>query len=104
MSKNNVKNAKKPLEKFKSKINELDANGRKWIGYDGLLNMETFALITMFFMIFFNAYLSAGFSLIIALIKCYTDKKKGHLNEKHDIMCAGIGIVFGCIIGLALAI
>jgi hypothetical protein len=95
---------RKLAEKLNLMINELDANGRKWIGYDGLLNMETFALTTLFFMIFFKAYFAAGFSLIMVLIKCYTDKKKGHFNEKHDLICAGIGIVFGCIIGLALAL
>jgi len=101
MSKHSIKNLTKKLNQ---KINELDTNGRKWIGFDGLLNMETFALTTLFFMIFFKAYISAGISLLFSIVKCYTDYKKGSSNEKHDLICAGIGIVFGCIIGLALAI
>lgn len=91
-------------KKLNCKINELDANGRKWIGYDGLLNMETFALITLFFMIFLKPFLSSLISLVIGLVKCYNDYKNGHKNEKHDLICIGIGIIFGCIIGIALAI
>ena len=87
---------------FNQKINELDKSGRKWIGFDGLLNMETFALATIFFMIFLPVVFSVGITIVIALAKCLCDNKKGHLNEKHDLICAAIGIIFGCILGLAI--
>ena len=92
----------KLVESFNQKINELDGAGRKWIGFDGLLNMETFALVTIFFMIFLPAVFSVSVTIVIALIKSLCDKKKGHLNEKHDFLCAAIGIIFGCILGLAI--
>lgn len=95
------KNSPKKKITFSQKLNELDATGRKWIGYDGLLNMETFALVAIFFMIFMPTAISAGVTFLLALAKCYCDKKKSHVNEKHDLICAGIGIIFGCIIGLA---
>lgn len=95
------KKLSKEKKTFSQKINDLDATGRKWIGYDGLLNMETFALVAIFFMIFVPTVVSAGVTFLLALAKCYCDKKRGHANEKHDLICAGIGIIFGCIIGLA---
>ena len=98
MSKKSLKNK----ETFSQKINDLDAKGRKWIGYDGLLNMETFALVAIFFMIFVPTIVSAGITFVLACLKCYCDNKRGHVNEKHDLICAGIGIIFGCIIGIAI--
>ena len=95
------KKSQKKKSAFSQKINEIDAIGRKWIGYDGLLNMETFALVAIFFMIFMPTFVSAGVTFLLALAKCYCDKKKGNANEKHDLICSGIGIIFGCIIGLA---
>ena len=94
-------NLEKKKTTLSQKINELDATGRKWIGYDGLLNMETFALVAIFFMIFMPTFVSASVTFLLALAKCYCDRKKGHANEKHDLICAGIGIIFGCILGLA---
>jgi hypothetical protein len=95
------KKLSKKKSTFSQKINEIDAIGRKWIGYDGLLNMETFALVAIFFMIFMPTAVSAGVTFLLALAKCYCDKKRGHVNEKHDLICAGIGIIFGRILGLA---
>lgn len=95
-------NSSKKKSAFSQKINELDATGRKWIGYDGLLNMETFALVAIFFMIFMPTFVSGGVAFLLAIAKCYCDKKRGHSNEKHDLICAGIGIIFGCILGFAL--
>lgn len=95
------KKLSKTKSTFSQKINEIDATGRKWIGYDGLLNMETFALVAIFFMIFMPTFVSAGVTFLLAIAKCYCDKKRGHENEKHDLICAGIGIIFGCILGLA---
>lgn len=96
------KNSLKKKSVLSQKINDLDALGRKWIGYDGLLNMETFALVAILFMIFMPIFVSAGVTFLLALVKCYCDRKQGHANEKHDLICAGIGIIFWCILGFAL--
>ena len=96
------KKLSKTKSTFSQKINEIDATGRKWIGYDGLLNMETFALVAIIFMIFMPTFVSAAVTFLLAIAKCYCDKKRGHSNEKHDLICAGIGIIFGCILGFAL--
>lgn len=96
------KNSLKKKSVFSQKINEIDVVGRKWIGYDGLLNMETFALVAILLMIFMPIFVSAAVTFLFALVKCYCDRKQGHANEKHDLICAGIGIIFGCILGFAL--
>jgi len=96
------KNLLKKESAISKKINEIDAVGRKWIGYDGLLNMETFALVAILLMTFMPIFVSAAVTFLLALAKCYCDRKHGHTNEKHDLICAGIGIIFGCILGFAL--
>ena len=93
---------KKVFNYVNNLINKLDEAGKKWIGFDGLLNMESFALITIVFMVFAPTVLSVCISLLFALAKCYYDKKSSHTKEYHDLICAAIGIIFGCIIGIAL--
>ena len=89
-------------EKIKQIIIELDKKGRKWIGIDGLLNMETSVLLTIFFMIFLKPILSVIVSFILVFAKCFFDKTIGSINEKHDLLCAAIGVVFGCLLAIGL--
>lgn len=77
--------------------------GLEWLGTDGLLNMETSALLTIFFMIFFPICWSMMFSAIVVLGKCLLDKSRGHQNEMHDFICALIGVLVGAILGTAHA-
>ena len=86
------------FQKIWNFILDLDRKGKKWIGTDGLLNMETSALITLFLFIFFPIFWSMLFSLIILLVKCLLDMNKGHDNEEHDLICGGIGIIIMSII------
>lgn len=83
-------------------IVDLDKKGKKWIGIDGFLNMETSALITLVLMIFFPICWSMLFGFIIVLVKCLLDKSKGHEDEEHDLICAAIGVIIGATIGLMI--
>lgn len=99
MSKNLFHNL---IEKIEKAIIEFDKKGRKWIGVDGVLNMETSALLTIFLMIFFKPLLSVIISFILVCAKCFFDKSRGSVNEKHDLLCAAIGVVFGCLLAIGL--
>ena len=81
--------------KIKVKMN----NGYKWLGTDGIINMETSALLAMLFMIFFPIFWSAAFTFLIVIGKCALDKSRGVENEKHDLICAVVGILIGVILG-----
>jgi hypothetical protein len=85
-------------------ILDLDKKGRKWIGIDGLLNMESSALVTLVLICFLPILWSMVFSLIIFVSKCLFDKSKGHEDEAHDCICATIGVIVGAIIGFVLMI
>jgi SNF family Na+-dependent transporter len=73
--------------------------GYKWLGTDGIINMETSALLMILFMLFFPLFWSAALTFLIVISKCVLDKTKGRKNEKHDLVCAVIGILFGVILG-----
>lgn len=90
------------IEKTKQKIIEFDKQGRKWIGVDGLLNMETSALLTIFLMIFFKPILSVIVSFILVFAKCFFDKTRGSKKEKHDLLCAAIGVIVGCLLAIGV--
>lgn len=90
------------IKKIEKAIIELDKQGRKWIGIDGLLNMETSALLTIFLMIFFKPLLSVIISFILVFAKCFFDKSRGSVNEKHDLLCAAIGVISGCLLAIGL--
>lgn len=83
-------------------ILDLDKKGKKWIGTDGLLNMETSALLVLLLMFFFPVFWSMIFGFIIMLVKCLLDKSKGHNNEVHDLICAAVGVTIGAFIGFIL--
>ena len=77
--------------------------GIDWTGIDGLANMETAALLVIFLRIMFPFPCCAVLSFLIMTIKCIIDSKKGHKNEKHDMICAIIGVICGVILSMAHA-
>lgn len=81
--------------KMKQKLNK----GYKWLGTDGIINMETSALLMILFMLFFPLFWSALLTFLIVISKCVFDKSNGRKNEKHDLICAIVGILFGIILG-----
>lgn len=91
------------IEAYK-RVKDTYIRGKKWIGYDGLLNMETFALILMLLIVFLPIKCAIILSTILALFKTYIDVKNGHKNEAHDLICASLGIIFGGIIVMAIII
>ena len=77
--------------------------GMEWTGNDGLINMESAALLVLFLRIFFPFPCCAILSFLLMAIKCIIDSKKGHIDEKHDMICAVIGVVCGVILAMAHA-
>lgn len=73
--------------------------GYEWIGIDGIVNMETSALLVMLFMVFFPVFWSSILAFLIVIGKCTFDKSRGRENEKHDFICCIIGILLGVILG-----
>lgn len=72
--------------------------GYKWLGSDGIINMETSVLLMIVFTLFFPILWSAFLTFIIVLGKCAFDKTKNRKNEKHDLICAIVGIIIGIIL------
>ena len=97
------------MSKLEEKLKNVKKNlkygylrGLKWIGYDGLLNMESFALLVIVLIIFLDYHWAIIVASLIAGLKSFIDYKNGHKNEKHDLICAGLGIVIGFIIVIAI--
>lgn len=85
------------FERFKS----TGKDGINWIGTDGIITMETSALLVIFLMIFFNPLTSMLISFFIVSAKCLLDKTRGSDKERHDFICALVGVVAGVILGAA---
>lgn len=84
-------------------LKERTIEGKNWVGLDGLANMSTSAVLTIFLMLFFPCIWAMIFSIIIVAGKTVFDKSKGHENEKHDLICAVVGVLLGAILGTAHA-
>lgn len=84
-----------------SVIKEHTIIGYKWIGPDGLLNLETAALLMVVLTLIFPTIASAFITFIIMCAKCIGDSLEGRENEEHDLICSIIGLVFGIIICIA---
>lgn len=72
--------------------------GYRWLGNDGIINMETSALLMIIFTLFFPILWSAFLTFLIVLGKCAFDKSRKRDNELHDLICAVIGIIIGIIL------
>lgn len=85
------------FERFKN----TGKDGINWIGTDGIITMETSALLVIFLMIFFMPITSMLISFLIVTAKCLLDKKRGSNKERHDFICALVGVIAGVILGAA---
>jgi len=81
-----------------------NGNGLKWVGMDGLVNMESSALLVIFLMIFLKWYFAVPITFIVVLSKSLFDKRGGSDKEFHDIICATIGIIIGVLLVMAMAL
>lgn len=92
------------VKNFFYSLKDKVCEGYRWLGNDGIINLESSALIVIILMLFFPIIWSAILTLIIMIGKCAFDKSKGKDGEKHDLICAIIGVLFGVILGSAQAI
>ena len=92
------------VKSFFSGVKDKLIKGYNWLGTDGIINMETSALLMLVFMVFFPIFWSAILTFIIVIGKCALDKSRGKENEKHDLICSVVGILFGVIIGTVHAV
>ena len=81
-------------------LKEKYIEGKKWIGVDGLINLESSALLMIFLTLFISPVWAALITLIMVALKCCVDAMKGSSNEKHDFICCIMGILFGIILSL----
>ncbi len=103
MFKNTITKFKNFCAETFSVLNTNMKRGIEWTGSDGFMNMESAALLVLFLRIFFPFPCCAILSFLLMAIKCIIDSKKGHANEKHDMICATIGVVGGVILAMAHA-
>jgi hypothetical protein len=87
------------VKTFLFKVKDKLIRGYNWLGIDGVVNMETSALLVMLFMIFFPVFWAAILTFLIVIGKCTLDKSRGRENEKHDFICCIVGILLGVILG-----
>jgi hypothetical protein len=87
------------VKTFFSNVKNKLVKGYKWLGIDGIVNMETSALLVMLFMVFFPVFWAAILTFLIVIGKCTFDKSRGRENEKHDFICCIVGILLGVILG-----
>ena len=92
------------VKNFFKKLKEKVEGGYQWLGTDGVINMETSALLMIIFMLFFPVFWAAILTFVIVIGKCTLDKTRGRENEKHDFICAVVGILFGVILGTVHAV
>lgn len=91
------------LEKQILRLKENWKRGIEWVNVYGLANMSVSANLTIFLMLFCPAIWAMVLSMIIVMIKCLNDKKKGSGHECHDFICSLIGVIAGFILGVAHA-
>jgi hypothetical protein len=87
------------VKTFFAKVKEKLVKGYNWLGIDGIVNMETSAILVMLFMVFFPVFWAAILTFLIVIGKCMFDKSRGRENEKHDFICCIVGILLGVILG-----
>lgn len=84
---------------FKNKFIPFMKKAVSWIGKDGLLCLETSAILILFFLGFLPMLWAFLATLLSGVIKSIIDKRDGSSCEKHDLLCN----VIGCILGILLS-
>ena len=92
------------INRLWDKLCENTRRGTKWFGPDGFLNLETAALAYLFLVIFLSIPCAVAVTMCGAVIKCAYDAYHGSIDERHDILCAGLGVVVGIILSLAFGV
>ena len=92
------------INRLWDKICKTTVRGARWFGYDGLVNLETAAILYLFMVLFMSVPMAGLVTMCVALVKCAYDSNHGHVDEMHDMLCAGIGIVVGIILSLAFGV
>jgi hypothetical protein len=69
----------------------------KWINRDGLLHLETCALIVLAFSLFLPWWIAGLVSLAAGIGKEIWDRKHG-VCDWHDVVCDLIGVVIGIVL------
>lgn len=104
MGNNKFQKVLNSMKEFYSRAKAKMQKGYKWIGTDGLLTMETAAILVGVFMVFLPVFYAMIGGLVIAVAKCALDKSRGSENEKHDLVCAVVGVAGGAILGASHAL
>ena len=71
---------------------------RSWIRTDGLLHIETSALITVVLATFAPWWVAAIVALIIGILKELYDREHGGVASWHDVGCDAAGVLIGLFI------
>ena len=91
------------FSKFWASCKERNRRGLEWIGMDGLVCMETSALLVIFFMLFCPVVWAMTISFLLVTGKSVLDDRRGKDDEFHDLVCCVLGVIFGVILGMVHA-
>ena len=74
----------------------------KWIRQDGLLNIETSALLVVDINILLKLWLALVAALAVGIAKELWDRKHGGVASWHDVICDVIGLTLGSLIAILI--
>jgi len=74
----------------------------KWIRQDGLLHIETSALLVVAISVLLPVWLSIVISFIFGIGKELWDKYYGGVPSWHDVICDIIGLAVGTLITILI--
>jgi cell shape-determining protein MreD len=74
----------------------------KWIRQDGLLHIETSALLVVAISVLLPVWLSIVISFIFGIGKELWDKYHGGVSSWHDVICDIIGLAVGALITILI--
>lgn len=72
----------------------------KWIRSDGLLHIESCALLIIAFAAFIPLVWAAGATVVVGICKELWDRKHGGVASWHDVICDLCGVALGVLLVL----